>query len=380
MAVKKLPALALALMMVLLAACGDGETAAPASPADGQTAADDSTPDAPAEKETISVRIGSGLPRASLFVAIGEDTLAPELARRVEEETDYRLDITLAMGGAVAPPADALEAVQDSLLDIGLLVYPNEPQLLLHNISYWVPFGPPDLETVLTAGRQLFEENPELATHFEEEYGQKVLGLLGFSSYDLNTTFPVDSLDDLQGRKIGGVGTNLRWLEPVNATPVQMVAPEAYTSMQTGVFDGIVMLAEVVYGYQLHEVAPHYTEVGFGSVLGGGVHVNLGFWESLPPEVQQIFEEVVLDYEASLPAAYAEATENALRNMEAEGATITEFPQDQRAEWAAALPNMPQELAEEANGQGWSGTKIVQDYIDIIAGLGYDWPREWEVE
>ena len=45
----------------------------------------------------------------------------------------------------------------------------------------------------------------------------------------------------------------------VGAVPVQSSLPEAYTSMQTGVYDGWIMFPSGVVNFKLYEVSKYYT-------------------------------------------------------------------------------------------------------------------------
>ncbi len=79
---------------------------------------------------------------------------------------------------------------------------------------------------------------------------------------------------DLKGRKIAGAGLNLKWLEYAGAVPVQSRLPEAYTSMQTGVYNGWIMFPSGWVNFKLNEVAKYYTEVGFGAITWHGLTMN----------------------------------------------------------------------------------------------------------
>ena len=111
-----------------------------------------------------------------------------------------------------------------------------------------------------------------------ETYNQKFLAFGPTGSYDIVTNFKVNTLEDLKGHKIAAAGANLSWLEGTGAVPVQSNLGEAYTSLQTGVYEGWVMHAEATLGYKLHEVAPNYTKIGYGAMPIQGISVNLDKW------------------------------------------------------------------------------------------------------
>jgi TRAP-type C4-dicarboxylate transport system substrate-binding protein len=333
--------------------------------------------------ENIRLTVGAGHPAdgAITYTTHTQKFFVPELKRRVEEETNHTVEINEAYGGTIAELAGVLEATQDGLLDIGLVPYPFEPStLFLHNVSYYVPFQSPDPGVVLRVTRQAFDANPEITTMLEEQYNQKLLAVVGWGDYNLGTIFEVSSVEDLDGRDISAAGPNLPWLDPVGATPVQGSLNEWYTSLQTGVIEGVIMFPESMAGFNLHEVAPYYTRTNFGAVAAGGMHVNLNTWDSLPEEVRNIIQELAEEYESGLPDAIEEDVEQALNTMEEGGATITELPSAERRDWAEALPNIPNQRAQEANEMGLPGTKTLRDYIEFMREEGYEFPREWPID
>lgn len=333
--------------------------------------------------QNIRLTVGAGHPAdgAITYTTHTQNFFVPELKRRVEEETDHTIEINEAYGGTIAELAGILEATADGLLDVGLVPYPFEPStLFLHNVSYYVPFQSPDIGVVLRTTRQTFDSNPTLKTMLEEQYNQKFLGLCGWGDYNLGTTFPVDSTEDLEGRDITAAGPNLPWLEPVGAIPVQGNLNEWYTGLQTGVYEGCVMFPESYAGFRLHEVAPHYTLTNFGAVAAGGMHINLNTWDSLPEAVKNIIQELGREYERTLPEQVQRDAEQALTTMEEEGAIIEELSAAERVTWAEALPNIPNQRAQEANEMDLPGTETLRDYINFMREEGYEFPREWPID
>lgn len=333
--------------------------------------------------ENIRLTLGSGHPAggAITYTTWVQEFFVPEFKKRVEEETDYRVEINEAYGGSIAQLAEVLEATQDGVLDIGIVTYPFDPsKLFLQNLSYYVPFQSPDMGIVMRATRKAFDDNPKLKTELEDKYNQKLFALAGWGNYNLLTTFDWNEVEELQGRKISAAGPNLPWLEPVGAVPVQTDLNEAYTSMQTGVYDGLIMFPKSVAGFKLYEPASYYTLTDFGAVAAAGIHVNLDTWNSLPDEVKTIFQEVAVEYEETLPEQVNKQNQDALNTMRQAGTTIKEADPEVRQAWADALPNIPNQRAQEANEKGMPGSKALSDYIEAQKQEGYTFPREWDVK
>lgn len=377
----KNPVMGLLLVLsLIMAACGGTDSG---DAADTEVAANDDADQAVAtDGQSLSLTVGFGhAPGTITYATMMEDWFVPELERRVAEETPHELNVREAYAGSVAKHAEVLDATGNGLLDIGVVTYPFEPSsLFLHNMSFYVPFGAPDVETVLRAARSTFEANPELTEILEEEHNQKLLGLMAIDDYNLITTFPVEDLDDLQGQAIAAAGPNLPWLEPVGVVPVQGALTEAYTGLQTGVYEGWVLMAASTAGAKLYEVADYWTETNFGAALTGGVHINLDTFNGLPEDVQQIVVELGEEFEQRTPERVREDTEQAVQTMKDAGTNMSVFPRDQRVQWAEALPNIPNDRAQEANEQGLPGTKVMRDYLTFMEEEGYDAPRDWTID
>lgn len=359
---------ALGLGALVLAACGD-------SGGSGSAAEDGGG-------ENIRFTLAAGHPAggAITYTNYAQSFLVPEIKKRVEAETDHTVEVDEQYNGTLAPLGEMLEATQSGVVDMGLVPYPFEPSnLFLFNASYFVPFGSPNVQDIMTSGRAAFEANPEMGELLEEKFNQRALGFAGVGDYGLVTTFPVTGIETMKGKRISAAGPNLPWISAVGATPVQGNLNEWYTGIQTGVYEGAIVFPDAYAGFKLFEVAPNFTKTGFGAVWVGGIHANLDFFEGLPEEVQTIVEEVSREYEDTFGKAVEADQKKAMATLDAAGIRLVELPEDTRKKWAEAMPNIPAEKAKEADGLGLPGTKFMTDYLNAMKETGYQFPREYQI-
>ena len=370
--------LVLALSLGLVAGCGGNGDGGSASNGSG---GDQPKDNEPAKKETIRLTIGSGHPETGLTYTITANTFfQPEVEKRVAERTNYEIKWTEAYAGSVAKLEGVLEAVEDGLLDIGVMSFPFEPQkLYLENFPYYIPFQTPDPVQAVKISRKVMEEVPEWEAIFEK-YNQKFLGLGPTGPYELLTTFPVDEVADLKGKKIAAAGPNLTLLEGTGAVPVQSNLNEAYTSFQTGVYDGWIMFALPSKNFKLYEVAKYHTRVGFGAEPVQGITINLDTWNNLPKEVQDIISEVAAEYEVKAAQDAKDNNTIAEEFMAQNGVTVTDLPMAEKQKWAAGLPNVPDRTAKEIDSVGLPGSKAFKLYLQYLEEDGYQLPRKWEIK
>ena len=143
----------------------------------------------------------------------------------------------------------------------------------------------------------MYDKVPYMSKVLEDKFKQKLIALIADNGYNLGTNFEWNSVADLKGQKIAGAGLNLKWLEFAGATPVQSSLPEAYTAMQTGVYNGWIMFPSGWVNFKLYEVGKFYTEIGFGAITWHGLTINSARWAKLPKEVQDIILKSPRKYE-----------------------------------------------------------------------------------
>jgi len=337
---------------------------------------------APVAADTFTLRIGSGHPNGpAIYVTDTANFFVPEVVRRVAEETDHEIEFVEGYGGAIAGVAETLEAVQNGILDIGAYCMCFEPaKLFLHNFPYYAPFGPQDSDQAMEAVRSVYNDVPWLTEQFTAEYDQELIGLHGWDNYHVGTTDPWETVEDLQGVKIGGAGPNLPWLEFAGAIPVQSTLPEGYLSLQTGVYSGWLMFPSAYLGFKFHEPSPNYTLVGFGAMPVNALTMNSNSMARLPEEVQQIIREVGQAYEDQSGGSLNAAQQRGLDGLAAAGTNVQTLSDEVRADWANSLTSFPQQQATEADGRGMPGSEVMNAYLAAVPTTGHDWPVEYVVE
>lgn len=334
-----------------------------------------------AAAETFRLTIGAGHPAdAAVWITAMRDFLAPEISKRVAEKTGHKIEWVNAYGGSVCKLGECLEAVESGLVDVADLHVAFEPaKLMAHNFGYFVPFGSPDPVTAAKAARQVYDSVPELKKILEDKYNQVFLGVGSVGNYNLVTTFPWDKVEQLKGKKIAAAGPNIPWLKAVGAIPVQSNLNEAYTSFQSGVYEGWVMFPDATVGFKLHEVAKNYTFTDFGAVPNVLITINKTTWRKLPKEVQAIMLDVGKEF-TEVQTKMAVAKGNAsIETMKSAGANVRSLSMEEKVKWANALSDIPNEKTAEINKAGQPG-KAVGEYIKDLKAAGVKLPRNWIVK
>ena len=332
------------------------------------------------QAKTIKLSIGAGHPASSVWVGTMHNYFVPEVTKRVAKATGDKIVWTEAWGGSVCKLGECLEAVQSGLLDIADIHAPFEPaKLLANNFSYFAPFGTPDPRIAVKAIRMVYDETPGLKTLLTKRYNQVFIGAGVVGNYGILTNFKWNKVADLKGHKLEAAGPNLPWLEGTGVVGVQGTLNEAYTSLQTGVYDGIVMFPDAIVSFKLDEVAKQFVNMDFGCVHTPLLAMNKDTWDSLSPKVQKIFLEVGRDWNTYIGQVTYEKQQAALRKMKAAGVEVKEASAADKLAWASAMPNIPKRRFKEINAAGMPG-EAIYNYIKALKSLGHKFPRDWVAE
>ena len=169
----------------------------------------------------ISLIIAGGHTRSVLWIELLSDYFAPEINQRLKSNNiPYTISWTEAYGGSVAKLGGMLEAIEEGLVDMGFVATVfDASKMPLQNVSYMVPFGSSDARVVTKAVMELEREIPAMAESWHQN-NMRLLSGAAVDNYDLYTTFPVKSLDDLRGRKILAPGPAANWVRGTGAVGV----------------------------------------------------------------------------------------------------------------------------------------------------------------
>lgn len=333
-----------------------------------------------ASADDITLRIGSGHPPGVVYAGLMLDYFQPEFKKRVEERTDHTINFVEGYSGSIVKVTEVLEGVQDGILDIGGFCFCFEPSNLpLHAFQVMLPFGTMNPETSLKIAQEVYAEVPYLSDVFEDKFNQVLLSRIADGGYNLGTSFPWETLGDLQGQKIAGAGLNLNWLEYAGVSPVQSSLATAYTEMKTNVYEGWIMFPSAWVNLKLYEPGPYYTLIGFGSMTWHGLTINQDTFNELPDDVKAILLEVAADYEqqtGSVNASEYDRLVEELRGL----ITVNQIKPDVRKDWAESLAAWPQSLATDLDAQGLPATQVLNLVIDRAEANGYEWPVRYEVK
>jgi C4-dicarboxylate-binding protein DctP len=332
-------------------------------------------------QETIRLRIASGHPPANTYVNLMQNFFVPEVTKRVAAKTKHKVEFVEGYGGAMVKVADTLEGAQSGIIDIGGFCFCFEPSNLpLHAFQVMLPFGTMDPVVSLKVARAVYDKVPYMSKVFEDKFKQKLIALIADNGYNLGTTMEWNNVSDLKGVKLAGAGLNLKWLEFAGAVPVQGSLVEAYTGLQTGVYNGWIMFPSGYVNFKLYEQGKYYTEIGFGAITWHGLTINSARWAKLPKEVQDVILEVAKEYEEKTGTVNKENYPKQVEELKAKGAVVRKLPDKVAQDWAKSLDKWPAQMAKELDGKGLPGTQVLEIALKAAEDNGHKWPVRYELK
>ena len=333
-------------------------------------------------QESISAVVIDGYPERSLWVQEFSDFYIPEVDRRLAETGNYVMDWQENYGGSIVRPRGVLEGVQLGLGDIGIVTTIfHSSKLPSQGIAAATPFVASDARVVAQAVDEIAREFPTMQNEFAAQNQVYLATGVVLDTYQMFCADEVATIADLEGAKVAGAGLNLRYLEGIEgAAGVRGGLTDFYNMLQTGLADCGMLWPEAAATFNISEVAPYMLRADFGAVNSKTVTVNADYWAALPGEVQDVLKAVAIDYRDHLAGIAMDRAAESAAAYVAAGGTIIEVPQEDRAAWAAAMPNIAQEWVTTLNDAGEPGAEILAAYLGKLEAAGFVGVRDWTVE
>ncbi len=326
-------------------------------------------------QESITVNIGSSHPEANIWVYAMKNAFQPEVDRILAEKGEYKVDWNEAYGGTLYKFTDTRAAVSDGIVDVGMVGTVWEGAAMpLQNVTYFTPFATEDHKLLIKIFDDMSANLPELHDSWTAQ-NMVPLSSLITDSYDIYANFPVNTMADLQNRKLNAPGTSANWLQGTGATPVDGALTTYYTNIQTGVTEGTLSFASGILPTRVYEVAPDLTRVGIGSMYFGAIAANKDFYDALPAPVQEAFMAAASATSTAHGDYVSELAEKAMTEMQAAGLKVHELSAEEKAKWVDNLPDIVAPWLEQT---GEDGKVVLSAYFDALRENGVTPGRDWD--
>jgi TRAP-type transport system periplasmic protein len=297
-----------------------------------------------------------------------------EWGKEIEKRSKGKVKFTFYHGGTLTSSAKCYEGVIRGLSDIG------------HSALSYNPGRFPLMEVFELPGYPVF--NAHLTTRIVDDIYRKfmpkelsdvhVLYMHGHMPGVLYTTNkPVRKLEDLKGLRIRTTGISAMTMKYLGATPVGMPKSDEYDAMQKGVVDGTLGAPSSLKGWRVAEICKYSTWVPrAGYATAFFVAMNKKKWESLSPDIQNVFTEVSQEWIAKTADGWNALDIESVEYAKKLGHQFI-FPDEKEAvRWDKALEPMNGEYLKKAESKGLPGNaaleyrqRLIEKYSKIYKPL-----------
>ncbi|WP_262173783.1 TRAP transporter substrate-binding protein [Saccharococcus sp. Marseille-Q5394] len=294
----------------------------------------------------------------------------------VEKETNGRVKVNVYHGGTLGKPTSAFEDTRGGIADIGLVIstYYYDSIFFPYTIGN-LPFAFPDSQV-----------GSEIMTKFGEKYAvdaiEEEVHYLGGSyvtdPYNLFSQKPIRKIEDIRGLKMRVQGkSDVPLVEAWGGVPVSIPLDETYEALQKGTLDTAFYSTIGVLGHKYYEVAPNVMKLGT-TVTPVTPIMNKEYYESLPEDLQKMFDEVLgpklaellsETHKKELDKAYVELD----KLIEGKG-EIIELAPEEEAKFKASAKTIWDDWVADANAKGYPGDQMMEDFKKMILEEGLQLP------
>lgn len=170
---------------------------------------------------------------------------------------------------------------------------------------------------------------------------------------------PIQDRNGFKGLKLGGSPGFLGFVKGIGGIPVKLAMPEYYSAAERGVSDGNICGYSSYLHLGLVDVCPYIVDTPFYKGTLSTI-INMKKWDSLPKDVQQIFADVQMKIEETMPAEFSKDEAGYKDKAVAKGAKLIKLsPEDEKwyrqvaedAGWEFDARRDPPELIKKLQGQ-----------------------------
>jgi len=176
---------------------------------------------------------------------------------------------------------------------------------------------------------------------------------------------PPKTLEDMKGKKFwSGSKMTIQMVKLFGATPVSTKLQDVYMGLQRGMLDGALFPIAPAAAFKLTEITNGYT---IGNFSAGCQYfaMNLTKWNSLPPDVKKVFEDLTPSVGMLAGTTLNKLTRNVLAGLKKRGDTIYFLSAEEKARWRAKLKPIYDQAIADINKKGLDGRSMLEKMMAL---------------
>jgi len=309
--------------------------------------------EAPAQE--IKLRFAQITPAAHPYYS----QISQPWAEEIEKRTQGRVKITLYPVGALVAGDVMYKSTISGITDIGTSSFGWERgRHPLMNAFTFLPGFKSAQVAAKVANEAVAETKPKELTDTH------LLFIHACAPMHLWSKTPIRTLEDLKGMEVRAAGTTGKLVKYLGGVPISATQSEAYEMLSKGIVKASISSLDVLKGFRQAEVVKSVTLVYF-HVAPFFVCMNQDKWNSLPPDIQEVFTQVSREYIDLAGGVWDKASAAGLEYAKEQGLEIIDLPDQERARWHAAYAPLQEEFVKDMAAKGLPG----QEFMETIKTL-----------
>jgi TRAP-type C4-dicarboxylate transport system substrate-binding protein len=282
--------------------------------------------------------------------------------KKIEEQTKGKIKITVYFANALSSSPEMFDSTVSGLADISEnITYVNAGRFPLTEMAML-----PELETrsALATSKamwNLYNTVPEIKNEYK---GVKVLWLHSSAPMRILTTKkPIRSLEDLKNMKIWVSGAApVRTGKALGFSPVSMAPGDVYLALEKGVIDGAMATNEIAVSRKFVDICKYFNEIEICHTPFYVV-MNQQKWDSLPPDVKKVFEELSGDWAVQFSGETRDREEKEAGDAaKAKGVEFIELSAEEKVKIRNAVLPVKDAYAAELEAKGLPGKRVLEEF------------------
>ncbi len=252
-----------------------------------------------------------------------------EFQKYVNEKSGGRIQVSRYTDGQLGGILETLEAIQMGVVQMAMPVTSDLAGFSKRIQVLDLPFLFKDFTSMRAALKG------PLGVEIEKLYDAQGFKCFGYvpngTRHISNSKRPIHTPDDLKGLKIRVMQNpmHIAIFKALGANPTPLSYSELYTALQQGTVDGQENAPAQVVDAKIHEVQKYYSLTGhLQSMIC--LLVNKAWYESLPADLKEIFDEGIRQYEEKYVKLYFDYDDSCLQIMRDAGVQVNEITDAQR--------------------------------------------------
>lgn len=274
----------------------------------------------------------------------------------IYERTGGQVQITPYWGATLVSRAENTSELIAGVADISYLSPRTGFPIMLGTLGY--PYGVPDWETDVAIYDELFEKYPEIDAEWS---ALKIMAKSVASNYHLISTKPVRTIEDFEGMIIKATGMYIDVANALGAESFYVSMGETYTALQKGTIDACFAPYDTLKSFNFYEVAKYVTVLDLQSAVRPSRGMNWDSYNSLPGDIQDIFDESVDYWSLEDNKARERVNQEGLELARANGVEFIELSPQDLAELYRIMDAVCRAEAAKLDAEGLPGTDIYEE-------------------